>query len=515
MVEDDDSALDTVMYQHMDIDNTRQKVLVPVRLDQVHKAGPSIPDTVPEPNPDPDYQPAAGHEMDQDAPSMTSTGQNKRQWFYMKEFVSRVDAILHSMQAREALPESGKCTECTESAGKWRCEECTNGKLLCRSCMRKSHFSNPFHRIERWTGTHFRKAALWEVGVFLTLNHQDAPSICPNLQWQHKILDMFQKQKDEKDDYDIQNEPEPARDRTQTTDHAETVPDPDKEAAHDAATMRALDQLLEGENPEDFLEEDDDEGREDADADLQDHDAGAAGFVNYMHHSEPVSEAEPGCGPAPQRDALNNQYVRVVHTNGIHHIALVCCTCRGNENVINDLIYAGMVPTSFVRVRTLFTSAVLDHFRYCNLELRSSAYQFFQLLRRFTLPLAPLKVSNLYHELRRLSRLWRWVKKLRWAGYGLKQGQPIEPQPGELGYHCVACPQYGINMPENWRDDPNAWVYRRVFTADGNFTADHVRQKTPADDIWLSDGLGMTTKNSDYQDFLASARERSTVSHLE
>jgi hypothetical protein len=55
-------------------------------------------------------------------------------------------------------------------------------------------------------------------------------------------------------------------------------------------------------------------------------------------------------------------------------------------------------------------------------------------------------------------------------------------------------------------------VYRQVITADGNFKADHVRQKSPADDIWLLDGLGMTTRNSEYKTFLESAWDRATVS---
>src|SRR5260221_10182191 len=139
---------------------------------------------------------------------------------------------------------------------------------------------------------------------------------------------------------------------------------------------------------------------------------------------------------------------------------------------------------------------MLDHFRYCNLEMRSSAYQFFQLLRRITNTLSPSKVVNLYHELRRLSRLWRWVKKLKWAGYAQRAGGPINPNPGELGNFCPACPQIGINLPENWTDDLNRWVFRRVITADGNFKADHIRQKSAADDVWLSDGLGIDRKST-------------------
>ena len=155
------------------------------------------------------------------------------------------------------------------------------------------------------------------------------------------------------------------------------------------------------------MEEEDPDRQDEAEADVQHHDAGASGFVNYIQHEQAKSNASPNPNPNPNpesgsalhRDALNNQYVRVVHTNGVHHIAMVFCTCRGKESVINDVIYAGMLPTSFIRFRTIFTTALLDHFQYCNLELRSSAYQFFQLLQRFTLPMAPLKVANLYHEL--------------------------------------------------------------------------------------------------------------------
>ena len=56
-----------------------------------------------------------------------------------------------------------------------------------------------------------------------------------------------------------------------------------------------------------------------------------------------------------------------------------------------------------------------------------------------------------------------------------------------LGNFCPACPQIGINVPEGWADDPDQWVFRRVFTADGNFKADHIRQKITADDLWLYD----------------------------
>jgi hypothetical protein len=50
--------------------------------------------------------------------------------------------------------------------------------------------------------------------------------------------------------------------------------------------------------------------------------------------------------------------------------------------------------------------------------------------------------------------------------------------------------------------------------ADGNFKADHVRQKNEVDDVWLSEGSGMIPKRQEYFDFLATAIERLTVSIL-
>ena len=56
-------------------------------------------------------------------------------------------------------------------------------------------------------------------------------------------------------------------------------------------------------------------------------------------------------------------------------------------------------------------------------------------------------------------------------------------------------------------------MYRRFFVADGNFKADHVRQKNVSD-VWLSEGAGMFSKRSEYQSFLNTAVERLTVSDL-
>jgi hypothetical protein len=182
-------------------------------------------------------------------------------------------------------------------------------------------------------------------------------------------------------------------------------------------------------------------------------------------------------------------------------MAMVTCQCQGEHQIPLDLVTSNLLPTSFTNIWTLFTVQVLDYFQLCNLELKASVYQFYQLIRRVTSPMRPAKVVNLYHELWCMSCLWHWMKRLKWAGYGHNHKDPLNPEPGTLANFCPACPQVGINIPENWKDNVNRWVseclcsgmenetlqfrfvFKCIFMANGNFKADHVWQKNSETDI--------------------------------
>jgi hypothetical protein len=51
----------------------------------------------------------------------------------------------------------------------------------------------------------------------------------------------------------------------------------------------------------------------------------------------------------------------------------------------------------------------------------------------------------------------------------------------------------------------------RSFVVDGNFTADHIKQKRPDDDVWLNDGTGMMTAREPYASHIAAAKEVKSV----
>ena len=54
----------------------------------------------------------------------------------------------------------------------------------------------PMHCIEVWTGAYYRPVELWEVGLYILINHHTEPRLCTNLAFQQSILQRFQQQKD-------------------------------------------------------------------------------------------------------------------------------------------------------------------------------------------------------------------------------------------------------------------------------------------------------------------------------
>jgi CxC2 like cysteine cluster associated with KDZ transposases len=380
--------------------------------------------------------------------------------------------------------------------------------------MRESHKYAPFHRIEAWNGGYFRPASLWEVGTYLLVQHHDRDGLCDSLQFQKGFLDDQQNRNDDDEQTQLQSKrmeterragsgPGPRSKSTfysdvdagfpsnwgtdaQTEDH-HVADDVDMiyndDIQSDAAFEDGLNNsFLYNTSVDDLI--DDDFDPDAAETDIRN-------VVEYLGptkksivqvesttgpyaqmssdpvpesrpapHSRPTPESRPDSGarqePRPEADGLNNAYVRVLHTNGIHHIAMVTCSCLGQDKIALDLVACRLLPASFVRIRTIFTAQLMDYFRLCNLELKASAYQFYQLIRRLTLPMGQSEMVNLYHEFRRMSRLWRWMKKLKWAGYGHnQQDDHLNPPAGSLAIFCPTCPQPTVNLPEDWKMDAN------------------------------------------------------------
>lgn len=369
---------------------------------------------------------------------------------YMQQYVDRVDEFLDALLSREAGGAS-TCRHCNKSIAVWRCRDCVLGTPMCRSCMRLNHRENPFHRIERWNGSYYRPAELREVGTYLLIRHYTGVSLCETLTGWINLLDSAEKTNDSNEQDMLrrlasssvprpESAPVPAPDIYDIGD-----PDFDMDGDIDLAKK-----LLEDEGED--LGDGDEELDELDDDNPYVENAGTGTGVDFNEG------AGTGVDPAVAA-ATFDTLTRVVHTNGIHHIPMVRCTCHGDDVLPLDLFASQLLPSSLKRIKTLFTAQLLDLFRLCNLELKASAYQFYQLLRRLTRPMAPAEVLDLYREFRRMSRIWRWMKKLKWAGYAGSSKKVKDVEAGELAIFCPACPQQGINIPDNWREDKARHVY--------------------------------------------------------
>ncbi|KAH9481115.1 hypothetical protein JR316_0005635 [Psilocybe cubensis] len=404
------------------------------------------------------YQPepeSLGFDSNSDEENVDPTAAKKTQRHYINQFVERVDSLLEAFMSREAPTQSATplCTHCEGGAkAAWRCWDCSLPENLCRKCMRQTHRTNPMHRIEQWIGTHFQKAELWEVGGYILIPHCTNTPMCSGLKFQAEFLEGIKEPIDKTEQTQLQ-----AMDMGRAPIQHEHL---DHIDAHDAEMDEAEDPPP---HPDDVY------GISDVD------------FKEYLDRIR--EEALRGTTEVVE-DGNDDAEVR-----------------KADADITSMAsFYPQHVPVADALNNSL-----------SNLELKASTYQFYNLIRRLTNPISPSLVANLYNKFRRMTRLWRWMKKLKWAGFAGHNGRSaLDVKKGELAVFCPACPQPGINLDENWKDDKNRWVYKRIFVADGNFKANHVCTEKPSQDVWLSEGSGMIPKRTEYTEFLKSAIEALT-----
>ncbi|KAA1473524.1 hypothetical protein DENSPDRAFT_780026, partial [Dentipellis sp. KUC8613] len=87
------------------------------------------------------------------------------------------DSYLHTILERQAPLLVCSTPGCPDRA-LWRCKDCIPQPVYCATCCRRAHMPMPFHRVEKWTGTHYQDDWLLSVGVFIPLGHRGRP--CPS-----------------------------------------------------------------------------------------------------------------------------------------------------------------------------------------------------------------------------------------------------------------------------------------------------------------------------------------------
>jgi hypothetical protein len=146
----------------------------------------------------------------------------------------------------------------------------------------------------------------------------------------------------------------------------------------------------------------------------------------------------------------------VLHTNGIHEVAVDVCDCEhrvaaGPPEV--QMLRMGWFPATDDRPRTCATLSCLSLFLLNTWQAKTTAYDFYKMLEKLT-DNTGAKLPNRYHAFLRMAREYRHLQMLKRAGRGHDPTGVEGTKPGELAIRCPCCPRPGVNLPENWEDVP-------------------------------------------------------------
>ncbi|KAG2111729.1 uncharacterized protein F5147DRAFT_651355 [Suillus discolor] len=170
-------------------------------------------------------------------------------------------------------------------------------------------------------------------------------------------------------------------------------------------------------------------------------------------------------------------------------------------------MYPSLFPASITQSQSAFTFNILDNFLIDALEYKTSAMSFYQ-------KLCLHDKKDHYYELMWVSRIWRdLVNGIR---FGFAHESDRSPGPGDLALYCPAYSQPGINLPSSWKDTYDSWLVMQRYVVDGNFTAQHMKIKTPEDDVSLADGKGYMVTEGPYQSHIIESveeKEKSSCSN--
>ncbi len=134
-------------------------------------------------------------------------------------------------------------------------------------------------------------------------------------------------------------------------------------------------------------------------------------------------------------------------------------------------------------------------------------------------------LQNLYKQFLRATRQWRDLTTRMQNGIG-NQPEDHIPEDGAMAIFCPACPQPGVNLPEDWQTryhnkesvsnthnvvTPLLTVLSkqlmRTFIMDGNFSAEHMKCRTGDSETPLSPGMAFMANPEPYQAHLRSGLE--------
>ncbi|KAG6814651.1 hypothetical protein H0H93_012737 [Arthromyces matolae] len=205
--------------------------------------------------------------------------------------------------------------------------------------------------------------------------------------------------------------------------------------------------------------------------------------------------------------------MRVLHTNGIHNVAIKYCTCRPLPPHI-QLLRRGLYPASQLKPKTCVTFELLRLLHLLSLHTKASTYDLYRSLESLTDNTGLNPSKSRYKALQRVLLQWRHLVMLKRAGRGHDPSGADGTAEGELALRCPTCPHPGINIPKNSQTHLTGYLYAVRLAMDANFRLKQQLVSSYSQDPGLGIGLAYMVKREPYEKYLLDKASQGDVRHF-
>ncbi|KAJ7787465.1 hypothetical protein B0H14DRAFT_2399414 [Mycena olivaceomarginata] len=213
----------------------------------------------------------------------------------------------------------------------------------------------------------------------------------------------------------------------------------------------------------------------------------------------------------------------VIHTNGIHNVAVYFCGCV-DESIVGlcrqQLLRRSWYPATHKEPQTCTMFRALELFHVMTLQGKVTTYDFYTGLEKLTTKSGLVKVKDRYKAFMWTMRQWRHLVMLKHGGRGNNGDRLVaETKPGELAVVCPACPQPGVNLPADWESasGEERFLYILYIAIDACFRLKRRLVSSEKKDPGLGTGWSYFTEDPPFRKYLLSVtdqKEMSTCSGL-
>ncbi|KAJ7431013.1 hypothetical protein B0H11DRAFT_2165862 [Mycena galericulata] len=213
----------------------------------------------------------------------------------------------------------------------------------------------------------------------------------------------------------------------------------------------------------------------------------------------------------------------VLNWNGLHTVAVDFCGCANAHAAgtrRQQLLRRSWYPSTHAEPQTAATFRVLEMFHIMTLQGKVTTYDFYSGLEKMSDNTGMHKMKDRYKSFMRMMRQWRHLVMLKRAGRGNDTERKVaETKAGELAVVCPACPQPGVNLPEDWAaaEGTRRFLYVLFIAIDACFRLKRRLVSSEAKDPALGSGWGYFAEDMAYRKYLLTVtdqKEMSTCSGL-